>query len=111
MIKRLIAVTILSAITACASFTGGFVQHETYADCGVIMEDIEEMQDDFYEIPFVTQNGNEFVFKSEDGDWSKGDIVSAIFSDNGTPTVTDDEILSVRYSGYVSDEELQNWIK
>lgn len=35
-------------------------------------------------------------------DWMPGDIASLVMSDNGTPEdITDDVILSARYSGYV----------
>ena len=83
-----------------------------YADCGVILkdEDIQESPEG-YLITITMQNGNQFAFLSEDGDWEIGEIVSAIFADNGTPNVSDDVILSYRYSGWVSDDELQNWIK
>lgn len=115
MIKRMIAAFILSAITACATVTGSFIPkgnlNNYYADCGVIMQDITKTQDDLYEITITMQNGNQFSFLSEDGDWEVGEIVSAIFADNGTPNVSDDVIISCRYSGWVSDDELQNWIK
>ena len=45
-------------------------------------------------------NGNLFVFKGTE-DWAEGDICSMLMYDNGTPIVYDDEILSVKYSGYV----------
>lgn len=45
-------------------------------------------------------NGNLFSF-SECDDWAEGDICSMLMNDNGTPTVTDDEIVSVKYSGYM----------
>lgn len=45
-------------------------------------------------------NGNLFVFKGTD-DWDTNDICSMLMYDNGTPIVYDDEILSVKYSGYV----------
>ena len=35
-------------------------------------------------------------------DWMPGDVASLIMSDNGTPEdVTDDVIMSARYSGYI----------
>ena len=35
-------------------------------------------------------------------DWAKGDIASAIMSNNGTDEMYDDVILSLKYSGYVN---------
>ena len=34
-------------------------------------------------------------------DWQEGDLASFIMNDNGTPTIYDDEIVSVRYSGWI----------
>lgn len=82
-----------------------------YADCGVISEAVEETEEGFYEVVITMQNGNMFSFYSEDGDWMEGDLVSVIFYDNGTDAVADDEILSAKYSGWISEEEIQNWIK
>lgn len=41
-------------------------------------------------------------------DWSKGDLVACIMSDNGTENVADDPILSAKYAGLRIDlgEEL-----
>lgn len=33
-------------------------------------------------------------------DWCKGDIASALMSDNGTKKINDDEIIKLQYSGY-----------
>ena len=46
-------------------------------------------------------NGNLFSFSDCD-DWAEGDICSMLMDSKGTSEVTDDEILSVKYSGYVS---------
>lgn len=34
-------------------------------------------------------------------DWQEGDICSMIMNDNGTPKIFDDEIVSVKYDGYL----------
>ena len=34
-------------------------------------------------------------------DWQEGDICSMIMNDNGTPKIFDDEIISVRYDGWI----------
>lgn len=46
-------------------------------------------------------NGNLFSFYGTE-DWAEGDICSMLMNDNGTPIVYDDEILSVKYSGYIT---------
>ena len=116
-ITGLITTAIMTALTACMNPTANEMlpneKTEIYADCGAILEeaDVEKIREEFYQITFTMQNGNRFAFYAEDGDWMVGDLVSAVFDDRGTPAVTDDEILSVRYSGHISDEEIQNWIK
>ena len=75
-----------------------------YADCGVIMDEPDE------DVVVTMKNGNMFAFGNVDGDWQVGDIVSILFDDNGTEIVYDDIIISYRYSGWISDSELQNWI-
>lgn len=44
-------------------------------------------------------NGNLWEFSGCE-DWMYGDIASMIMNDKGTPTIYDDEIVSVRYDGY-----------
>ena len=110
----IIAAVILAAtapITGSAEIKQNEKTAEIYADCGVIMEEPEKTKEGLYEITFTMQNGNQFSFISEDGDWNTGEIVSAIFNDKGTEEVFDDEIISARYSGWIAEEEIQNWIK
>lgn len=38
-------------------------------------------------------------------DWDIGDLVACVFWDAGTPEIFDDEILDVRYIGYVEQFE------
>lgn len=35
-------------------------------------------------------------------DWDNGDICSCIMSDSGTPYIFDDEIITVKYDGWIS---------
>lgn len=114
---NIIGIITAAFLTAMSAATGNAVENQPeklagyYADCGLIMDEIRETPENSYEITITMQNGNMFSFISEDGDWMPGEIVSAIFYDNGTPEVKDDEIISCRYSGWISDEEAQNWIK
>lgn len=48
-------------------------------------------------------DGNEWDFYGVE-DWSGGDLAVCIFSDKGTPDYEDDEIVTVRYVGYVDGE-------
>lgn len=48
-------------------------------------------------------DGNLWDFSGVE-DWSGGDLAVCIFSDNGTPNYEDDEIVTVRYVGYVDGE-------
>lgn len=45
-------------------------------------------------------NGFEWQFVGTE-DWSKGDVCSCIMSDNGTPLIFDDEIIKVKYDGWI----------
>ena len=53
-------------------------------------------------VTFTTPNGHSFAFNGCE-DWASNDLVSAIMYDNGTPQVSDDIILSARYSGIAED--------
>lgn len=104
-------------LSAAATITGSATEipkdpaENLYADCGLIMEEPEEIEESFYKITITMQSGNMFSFISEDGDWSQGDLASAIFDSKGTENVKDDEIISCRYSGYISENEQKTWIK
>lgn len=80
--------------------------HTLIADTGVIMD-----EPDGETIIATLQSGHMFCFDDEDHDWCVGDLVTMIFDDNGTPIITDDIIISYRYSGWISRAELKNWIK
>ena len=45
-------------------------------------------------------NGNLWQFKGVE-DWALDDICACVMDDNGTAEIKDDEIISVRYSGYI----------
>lgn len=80
--------------------------HHEYADCGVVTE-INDNED---YVTLQMQNGNEFTFYGAE-DYMTGDLVAVIMNSNGTQNVKDDEILSCKYVGYVTDEEMCTWIK
>lgn len=45
-------------------------------------------------------NGFEWQFVGAE-DWDNGDICSCIMSDKGTPLIFDDEIITVKYDGWI----------
>ena len=49
-------------------------------------------------------NGNEWIWEGVE-DFDCGDIVAAIMEERGTPTIYDDEIVKIRYAGYMEDWE------
>ena len=79
-----------------------------YPDTGLIMDDPGTIGDG---VLVTMQNGNVFAFENQDGDWNIGNLVSILFDDNGTEIVYDDIIISYRYAGWISETEMQNWIK
>lgn len=47
-------------------------------------------------------NGMQWAFYDTEGDdWRPGDVASCVMSDNGTEIIFDDQILSIKYSGYI----------
>lgn len=69
--------------------------YETYPATGIVTA----VGQDF--IVFTDFNGNEWEYNDPE-DWACGDRIAVIMSDNGTPdSIYDDEIMSVRYCGWV----------
>ena len=65
--------------------------------------EIISIQDD--EVYLITATGHVFAMTGAE-DYEVGDLVSLIMFSNGTPFITDDEIISARYSGYNMSEEV-----
>ena len=82
----------------------GKPKSEVYPACGLITK----IESDT--VWFETQTGNTFAFTGSE-DYEPGDLVAVIFDDNGTSDVHDDSIEAVRYAGYLSDGEINNWVK
>jgi len=51
-------------------------------------------------VAFVDYNGNIWTWEGIE-DWMIGDIAAAIMDDNGTETIYDDMIITLRYAGYM----------
>ena len=72
---------------------------DIYPETAIITE--TDLETDL--VTVETLNGNIFEFYGVE-DYTTGDIVSMIMDSNKTETVTDDIILSVKYSGYFQQE-------
>ena len=76
-----------------------------YPDVGLITEISGDT------VKILMQNGNVFEFTAEDGDWFEGDLAAVIMDNNGTEEIEDDKIIQVKYSGWITDEEVKTWVK
>lgn len=84
-----ITIAILMGIAACASA-------ETYPQTFVV--DLVNHEQSY--IILVDFNGNEWIWEDVE-DFDCGDIIAAIMEERGTPTIYDDEIVMIRYAGYM----------
>lgn len=82
-----------------------FKDYDFYPLTGLVTEAKGEL------ITVICQNGNEFQFRDSREDWVKDDICSMIMMDCGTKNVNDDMVIKARYSGYVSLDEADSWVK
>ena len=92
-------ITIITLITTIIMMMGGNavdtvqVYPQTFA--------VVEVEDNI--VTVVDTVGNEWAFESAE-DWQRGDLVSAIMSDMGTPNyIYDDEFITEKYSGFCHD--------
>ena len=88
-----VACAILMGIVACASA-------EQYPQTFVV-DSINHNQN--YMV-LVDYNGNEWFYENIE-DFNRGDIVAAIMEERGTLTIYDDEIVMIRYAGYMEGWE------
>ena len=88
-----VACAILMGIVACASA-------EQYPQTFVV-DRVNREQNYMVLIDF---NGNEWIYEDVE-DFDCGDIVAAIMEECGTPTIYDDEIVIIRYAGYMEGWE------
>lgn len=87
----IVAIAIIMGIAACAE-----IYPQTF------MVDTINYEQDF--MVLVDFNGNEWIWEGVE-DFNCGDIVAAIMEEHGTPTIYDDEIVMIRYAGYMEDWE------
>ena len=88
-----IALAILMGVVACASA-------ETYPQTFVV--DLVNHEQNY--MVLIDFNGNEWIWESVE-DFDCGDIIAAIMEERGTPTIYDDEIVKIRYAGYMEGWE------
>ncbi len=88
-----IAIAILMGVVACASA-------EIYPQTFVV--DLVNHEQNY--MVLVDYNGNEWIWEGVE-DFDCGDIVAAIMEERGTPTIYDDEIVIIRYTGYMEGWE------
>lgn len=104
MISTDMGAFLLTFSAGVASFLNGNVTTEAntittanlYPTCGIVTECNIELDI----VTFADFSGNLWSFNGV-GDWIEGDRVAAIMNDNGTPVIYDDEIVSVKYCGWV----------
>ena len=61
---------------------------------------VDEVNQEADYITLIDFSGNIWTYNGAE-DWQVGDIAAAIMDDNGTATVTDDTIKTLRYTGYI----------
>ena len=95
--KALLTITALAAIAA-GSITAQAAPQDLenlYPQTFIVYE-IDREYDIIY---LTTSTGFDYIWEGVE-DWHAGDMASAIMNDNGTQKITDDEILSLHYSGF-----------
>lgn len=97
--KKLTSIITIISIMAGSSGNTFFKAYEdVYPETAIVTE--TDLETDL--VTVETLNGNLFQFEGIE-DYQTGDIVSMIMDSNKTPEVTDDIILSVKYSGYIPE--------
>lgn len=84
----------------------GNVSRETLYSELFTVKNIQELPNHNYIIVFENQNGYQFIWESNDGDFNIGEIYTAIMETNETSKIWDDEIFSIKYQGML--EKIKN---
>lgn len=94
----------LFGITAAVSFAGtsytGEPASKNYYAMTAVVSNLDYARDT---VTVKNATGFTWVFSGTE-DWDIGDVASLVMNDNGTQIIFDDEIVSVRYSGYISND-------
>lgn len=94
--KRILTIMILFTLLV----TFPIARAETYPQTFVV--DLVNHEQNY--MVLVDFNGNEWIWEGIE-DFNCGDIVAAIMEERGTPTIYDDEIVKIRYTGYMEGWE------
>lgn len=95
--KKIILLLLAIFLITAAS---GKADYSVYPNGGLVIDLIPE--DDIV----VFEDGAGLVWSFYGiGDYEVGDLVACVFWDAGTPNIFDDEILDVRYIGYIEQFE------
>ena len=87
---------IITALLTTSMALGTFSNSKEYPTCGTVVSVNHETD----VVVFEDFNGLRWGFKGAE-DWMVDDIIAVIMNDQGTETIFDDEIVDVKYCGYV----------
>lgn len=90
--KKIFVIVALFTLIAIFSIAHAEIYPQTF-----IVDSINHAQN---YIVLVDFNGNEWIWEGVE-DFECGDIVAAIMAERGTPTIYDDEIIMIKYAGYI----------
>ena len=96
LVTLIFAIAITVAAAGATSATS-YIPDNFYPQCGVVTE-VDSEKDIVTFETFTT--GILWSFYGAE-DWQPGDVVAAIMDDNNTDLIFDDEIVTVRYCGYI----------
>lgn len=77
---------------------------DIYPECGKVVEVVDITETNPMDLVTVeTFNGNQFMFAVDQGDYEINDVIAMIMSDRNTETVTDDEVITAKYCGWMEE--------
>lgn len=91
---RKVVVMLLVALLVC-----GMASAEIYPNTYIVVA-VDQQED---VIVLEDFNGNVWVWEGAE-DWFVGDVASALMDDQNTGSIYDDEILMLRYTGYLTED-------
>ncbi len=88
---------LVAAIVAASSFTAHADGINNYYPQTFIVDDLDYENDLIILVDF---NGNVFEYEGIE-DYEPGDVAAAIMYNNGTTFINDDQIIDLKYCGYI----------
>ncbi len=98
-------ILIACIIISCAAGAKGETIEDVYAITTVVVE-LDNSEDT---VTCQDFNGNLWVFYGVE-DWMVGDVATLMMWDAETSTIYDDEILHAYYSGWLTLEQMAQWL-